>query len=731
MGTTKAIANRLAACAAASVFLFAGSAPLSAQPDLVSGDADGQLLIEPDTASSVYHLEDITPDGRYALFSSLETCTLYRKNRQTGELLTVLENTLAESTDGSGYSWCNGAGISADGNLVAASPSQNLGEPELISTDPFGRELYSFGDVVVVARKDIATGEVEEVIREYTGNPNDIARINGCCYASQFRELSADGDTALVSDTTIAFGFYLPGPVFDPTSYKTVSIDARTITSVRLPLDANLDVQPVISQATMSSDGSQLLLHVATLIPNQLPDPRIQPGSPTGPGSVIICGQLGRCDDLGTLPDDCGPTSGSWWCFGYRPNDQLDQLVLYATDSRATRIVFTRDIDSNLAMGPIALAGEGEFGFFVLADLRPNCFIGEIGEVPTPCPGYEEAPTDLTPGLKRLTLDNSAPDTNVEDLSSVCDNVVPLSATQCMHLSAADNGDRILIGLGQRFVQFPGPIIYGSPPDLYPPIDPETTALCEFFNDPLYCERDAGSNLPGDNIYFPYISPPLYSWHLTNAATGHSERVSILDGALYEASHALLAGNGADWAFTSAYGFISFDSAPAFHEGAVYADSAGKNLDLSVVTRRGRRQAGDTGTRLKTIVSNYGAASANLVVVDFIIRKWTRNGNTSDPTVSLDYGDCNVHDNTYAGNKTLLLLDGGDLQKVDDHYLLRCAIGLLEPGQRFTLDWQLSDDSNAPKFIRTHVDGNEADSLQRNNRSWTVVTGRGRWQRWR
>jgi len=730
LGTSKAIANRLAACVAASVFLFAGSATVLAQPDLVSSDVNGQLLVEPNTTSSVYHLEDITPDGRYALFSSRETCTLYRKNRQTGELLTVLENTLADSTDGSGYSWCNGAGISADGNLVAASPTQNLGEPELVSTDPFGGELYSFGDVVVVARKNIATGEVEEVTREYTGNPNDIARINGCCYASQFRELSADGDTALVSDIATAFGFGLPAPVTNPSSYKTVSIDAQTITTVRLPLDANLDVQPVISQATMSSDGSQLLLHVATVIPNQLPDPRIQPGGPTGPDSVIICGQLGRCDDLGTLPDDCGPTGGSWRCFGYPPNDQLDQLVLYATDNRATRTVYTRDIDSNLSMGPIALAGDGEFGFFVLTDIRPNCFIGEIGEVPTPCPGYEEAPADLTPGLKRLTLDNSAPDTNVEDLPSVCDNVAPLSATQCMHLSAADNGNRILIGLGQRFVQTQGPIT-GPLPGLYPPIDPEIPALCEYFNDPLYCERDVGLNLPGDNGYFPYSSPPLYSWYLTNAATGHNERVSIFDGALYEASRALLAGNGADWAFTSAYGFISFDSTPAFHEGAVYADSAGKNLDLSVVTRRVRRQAGDTGTRLKTIVSNYGATSANLVTVDFIMRKWTRNGNTSDPTVSLDYDDCNVYDNTHAGSKTLLLLDGGKLQKVNNHYVLRCAIGLIEPGQRFTLDWQISDDSNAPKFIRAHVDGNEADSSQRNNRSWTVVTGRGPWWRWR
>jgi hypothetical protein len=191
----------------------------------------------------------------------------------------------------------------------------------------------------------------------------------------------------------------------------------------------------------------------------------------------------------------------------------------------------------------------------------------------------------------------------------------------------------------------------------------------------------------------------------------------------------LLAGNGTNWAFTSAYGFIPFDSDPAFHDGAVYADSAGKNLDLSVVTRRVRRQAGDTGTRLQTIVSNFGDTSANLVVVDFLIRKWTRNGSTADPSVSLDYDDCNIYDNTHAGSKSLLLLDGGELQKVEDHYVLRCAIGLIEPGQRFTLDWQLTDDSNAPKFIRSHVEGNEADLRRRNNRNWTVVAGRRAWWR--
>jgi len=61
--------------------------------------------------------------------------------------------------------------------------------------------------------------------------------------------------------------------------------------------------------------------------------------------------------------------------------------------------------------------------------------------------------------------------------------------------------------------------------------------------------------------------------------------------------------------------------------------------------------------------------------------------------------------------------------------VLSCAIGLIAPGQRFTLDWQLSDDSNAPKFIISKVKGNEADVRQRNNKSWTVVAARRAWWR--
>ena len=40
------------------------------------------------------------------------------------------------------------------------------------------------------------------------------------------------------------------------------------------------------------------------------------------------------------------------------------------------------------------------------------------------------------------------------------------------------------------------------------------------------------------------------------------------------------------------------------------------------------------------------------------------------------------------------------LKKVDNHYILRCAIGLIEPGQRITLNWQLTDGSNALKYER-------------------------------
>jgi hypothetical protein len=725
LGYFKASAVRLTACKAACLFLFTVSTSVWAQPDLVSSEANGQILVEPGTLTSIYHLEDITPDGRYALFSSRETCTLYRKNRRTGELLTVLENTRADSTDGSGYSWCNGAGISANGNLVAASPTQNLGEPELISTDPHRGELYSFGNVVVVARKNITTGELAEVTREYTGNANDIARIqlgNGCCYANQFRELSTDGDTALIADIVTAIGF--GQPLINPTSYSTVKIDAQTITAVRLPLDANLDFQPVISQATMSSNGAQLLLHVATVIPNQLPDPRIQQDGPTGPDAVIICGQLGRCDDIGTPPEDCSPTDESWWCYGYTPIQQLDQLLLYDTATRATRIVYTRDIDSALQLGAIAMSGDGNFGFFVLAPANcpvvngPAPLPGPLSDAglpgPLPYPGWCGAEEEAGAGLKRLPLNvGVAPE--VAAVSSVCDSTDAPTTNQCIFLSASDDGARVLIETGARA--------------FYLNLPPQGD--CTIFYDPTYCERDAnlgdyfGNEGPVIN---PFATPAR--WYLTDIAAGHSELVSIFDGTMIAAGPALLAGNGAEWAFSTTRSFGAFVEANDIVDGAVYADSAGKDLNLAVLTRRAPRQSGDTGVRLKTIVSNYGDTAANLVIIDFKIGSRGRAAILIDPVVTLDYGDCQVHDNTYSGNKAVFEIDGGELQQQGNRYVLRCAIGLLGAGQSITLNWQIDSASRTPIQIRSHVAGNEADSRQRNNTRWIVLgAGRGRSQR--
>jgi hypothetical protein len=259
-----------------------------ATPYLVSSDTAGNPLVETGTDGSIFNVNDITPDGRYVLFTSTESCSVYRKDRATGELLTVFENTLEGTPElGSGYSWCNGAGISADGNIVAASPSQYLDEPVISCTpdceDPGAIINYSFGQVVEVAQKNLTTGAVIEVTREYTtGSAGDISRIEvggGCCYDAQFQELSADGETALISRfTVIGSNFVSFGQAF-----AVVDIPAATVSDIQTSWGDPETEQVSVFEVRMDETGDTLLLS----------------------------GILSKPLDPSELPEECG--SDSWW----------------------------------------------------------------------------------------------------------------------------------------------------------------------------------------------------------------------------------------------------------------------------------------------------------------------------------------------------------------------------------------------------------------------------------
>lgn len=678
--------------------------------ELVSSDAAGNPLIETGATESFYKLEDVTPDGRYALFSS-RTCNVYRKDRVSGELLLVLENTL---TDTGGYSWCNGAGISADGNLVAASPMQRVGEPELVSSGPDGAVLYSFGPVTEVLRKSVNDGLIVEISREFTTtSANDLARIelgNGCCYGALFNELSHDGATALIGDgSPLAFGgtgTTLPSAVAR-IRHRIADIESGTISPVTLAPDAT-DPPPVIVSAQLSRDGERLLLQTAALVEATNEQPQ-GPSDSTG-----LCDRLGSCRP----PVICTPEgTASWWGCGFEPQQIRRELLVYELATGTAHSIYSLDPGSLLTLAATAISGDGSQAFFVLSP--PLCLRGPFAP---PCPELLSDADAAAVGLHRIAIDTADASFTSEILPSVCDGFDSAETDRCEQLSVADNGSRLLVGIraGNAGVPFPGPL-------------PLNSYLTEDYSGNEY-NKDVGCVLIGGEpqpcilgAYTPaiYYAGPAYRWYLADTETGHSEMLSIFDGGLVQAGSAQLAGNGSTWAFSSTFDLDANtgEDLAWLPGGRVYTDSAGKTVDLAVVTRRLPPQPGATGARLKTIVSNYGDEAANFVAVDFMIRK-PGAGVAGEPEVSLDYDGCDVYDNTsYNRNGYPLTTDGGQLEQQGNRYTLRCAIGLLGAGQRFTFYWQIDSPGNASLQIRSRVEGNEADSNLRNNRRWISVGG--------
>ncbi|MEJ2161507.1 MAG: hypothetical protein P8X53_13655 [Chromatiales bacterium] len=690
--------------------------------ELVSSDASGNPLLEQGVPDSTYKLEDLTPDGRYVLFSS-RTCNLYRKDRSNGELLLVLENTL---TDSGGYSWCNGAGISADGNLVAASPTQHVAEPELVASGPDGSVVYSFGLVTEVLRKTLNTDQIVEIRRELTTtSANEVVRLelgNGCCYAAAFRDLAYDGATALVSDSA-GFGFGPGGTAVAP-AFRLVDIAAGSITPILLPEPGD-EAQPIIVDAKMSRDGERVLLQTATVSAAAE-----QPEGPTGPG--VICPQLGRCDVIGVPPEGCAEPVGSWWCFGQELPEIQRELAIYEVATGATRVIYTLDSESRLSLAAAGISGDGRLAFLVLSS--PVCLAGPFSP---PCPELSETDAAMI-GLHRLTLDAGDLATTIASIPSLCDSLSLEDTDRCEALSIADDGGRLLVGVrtGNTPVYVPGPLplptgtstegldanlpsslnnFFGgqySSEDLLVDNQYNKQIICLFTGTtPEPCV--SGAYTPA--IYYP---GPVYRWYLADVASGHTQMVSIFDGGLVQAGASRLAGNGLNWAFSSAADFDANtgEDLAWLPGGRVYADNAGKTIDLAVMTRRLPPRADDTGIRLKTIVSNYGSNAANFVAVDFTISK-PGTGTAGEPEVALDYDGCDIYDNTaYNRNGYPLTTEGGELEQNGRHFTLRCAVGLLGAGQRFTINWQISNTGNAPLQIRSRVEGNEADGNPRNNK---------------
>ncbi|MGI9291142.1 MAG: hypothetical protein ACR2QG_07680 [Gammaproteobacteria bacterium] len=300
-----------------SALLFSFS--VTAGPELVSSDAAGTPL----TGNSLV-AQGISEDGRYVLLTDQSSCTVYRKDRDSGELLTVLES----SDDG--YEFCGNAQISDDGNLVAASPTQ-LFPSECIDerADENGDIGCYFGELTELLIKNIGTGAVTEIKRDYISqSAGDIGRIPGETtfrYGVALIDFAGDGGHAVTGEAGIQDGLIR-------TLYRLIDISAGTSVAIAPPVGENETLQ--INSASISDDGNRLALLASIVTPPNPPSGMYCPGpapgpglpptdQPTGPSGTLICGQTGRCDtiDIGDNTGSYGgsQTGDSWWEWSYNP----------------------------------------------------------------------------------------------------------------------------------------------------------------------------------------------------------------------------------------------------------------------------------------------------------------------------------------------------------------------------------------------------------------------------
>ena len=105
---------------ALSLAILFNATPVRAELDLVTSDANGMELPADETNPSGFAVEDVSADGRYVLITNTlnvgvaafgpgsspftpvqppEACTHLRKDRQTGDLITVFADTDETTSD--------------------------------------------------------------------------------------------------------------------------------------------------------------------------------------------------------------------------------------------------------------------------------------------------------------------------------------------------------------------------------------------------------------------------------------------------------------------------------------------------------------------------------------------------------------------------------------------------------------------------------------------------------
>ena len=369
-----------------------------AGPELVSSDVSGTPFISTADETLLDAL-GISEDGNYVLFSDPGTCTIYRKDRNTGELLTVLESSDA------GYKFCGGAELSDDGNLVAASPTQ-LFPNECIDERPDenGEIGCYFGELTELLIKNIATGEITEITREFISrSAGDIGRIPGDSsfrYGVALQGFAGDGGHAVISTIQIEFGIIYP-------SFRLIDVAAGTNQPIAPQLADDQTIR--ITSASISDDGNRLALLASiitpptppegTYCPGPTPGPGLPPTGSTGPSAVIICGQTGRCDVLDPNPGlPVDGSGGSYWEWGFPPDECLPDVQgpdVFIWD-RAQELLTALNAAEGEGVLPVVhapvISGDGNTAAWLnRADLCYGLDANTGAFIPYPCDGEGES----------------------------------------------------------------------------------------------------------------------------------------------------------------------------------------------------------------------------------------------------------------------------------------------------------------------------------------------------
>jgi len=711
---------------------------------LVNSDTTGASL--PTQTAGFFPL-DMSADGRYVLFSnysqerfslmpSPDQCRVFRKDRQTGELLTVFES------DPQGFTFCNGAKISADGSRVAAAPEGPAGPCSVIAL-PDGQSGYDCAEVTALLVRDLGIGADKKLITRWVVTGSRIAITPTRYPGAELISLSADATVAVLVNIAINAGTV--GQVFSVADLRSNTLEEISVQ----PANGNETVS--VTGTAVSQDGARLAVSAQVRLPC-LPESTSASCAPP-----VYCDQTGRCDVF-------DQTGNSWWGFGLPLLDAPTSRI-YVIDRMTGAQIIPAALDA--LPGSVDLAGNawsahGNFLSWIELPKSPPIACSSIDAIYC-APSIGCSGTDCELTVRRYNFSSgrlrTRQTTADPDSLSTCGGNGPYTADCKPHLSRDGNG--LLFG---RLVTRP---FGGEWQASVPPL----SAVCvtKASLDGLEGEPESIDCPP---LYYPYPSGPGYAvnyrppinWYLQDILTGHTTLVSITDaGQLFQSSGALLADNGRVAMFRSRDPRLNnrVSNAAQFDESRLpdgcFWSPAGSSSNLLVATNDNTLIDARTDfyaypeTPVFCPVS-YPLLPANLYALDLV-----RGINLAAMTIS-GIGSGTVPMQTWianAGKRRATMLgvdinisglgDGGRVRvaadtpceiyspataTADSSVLLRCELPALAPLEFRQLRWSVSSDKLALLKIDTKISGNERETRPANNadidyaavwpRGWTL-----------